>query len=140
MKIPFLCLAALALMACGRFAPQTTRPAAPADMQSVDSVPPAPAPLQPPMTLTDEGPAPKPSKEIMQADAPPPPTPQDEAVRAALPFAPAIALDPVDGNKISIRANTPQFDYKGHLFYFSSEANRRAFINNPEQYVKLAHL
>lgn len=53
-----------------------------------------------------------------------------------LPFAPAIAMDPVDGGKVSIRIDTPVFEYKNKIYYFTSEANRRAFTANPEQYVK----
>jgi len=108
----------------------------PSDIQTVDSVPPAPAVLQPPKTLTDEGPAPKTATDILQGEAPPPMSPKDEAVRASLPFAPAIGLDPVDGMKVSIRASTPSLEYNGHIYYFASEANKRAFVSNPEQYVK----
>ena len=86
--------------------------------------------------LTEEAPPPKLKDNLAQADAPPPPTPQDEAVRAALPFAPAIGMDPVDGSKISIRASTPMTEYKNKIFYFSSEANKRTFTANPEQYLK----
>ena len=69
-------------------------------------------------------------------------TPQDEHVRAQLPFAPAIALDPIDGLKVSIRATTPVVEYKNHLFYFSSDANKRTFVAAPDQYLKgpFAHL
>jgi len=137
MKTPIACLMALALAtACGRSAPQARRSAAPSDIQTVDSVPPAPAELQPPKTLTDEGPALKTTTDILQADAPPPPTPHAEAARAALPFAPAISLDPVDGMKVSIGAHTPTFDYNGHIYYFSSEADKRAFASNPDAYTK----
>lgn len=52
-----------------------------------------------------------------------------------LPFAPHIAMDSVDGSKIPITRNTPIAEYKGRIFYFSSEANRREFIRNPENYL-----
>jgi len=134
-----ICVCALA---CTRSAPRQ-RAARPAqEMQTVDSVDPRPAAIDPPPVLTDEGPAPKPKGNVLSEDAPPPPTPQDEALRASLPFAPAIALDPVDGSKISIRTRTPVAEYKGHFFYFSSEANKRTFLAGPEQYLKgvFAHL
>ena len=109
----------------------------PANMETIDSVFPRPAALQPPPVLTDEAPPPKSTiSDVASADAPPPTTPQDDAVRAALPFAPAIALDPVDGSKISIRAATPTLEIKGRVFYFTSEANKRAFGANPQQYLK----
>ena len=57
-------------------------------------------------------------------------------IRAALPFSPGIAMDPIDGSKISIRATTPIFEYKNRLYYFSSETNKRAFASNPEQFLK----
>ena len=112
------------------------------DIQTVDSGDSRPAVIDPPTVLTDEGPAPKPKGNVQTEDAPPPPTPQDEALRAAMPFAPVIGLDPVDGNKISIRAGTPSAEYKGHFFYFSSEANKRTFLASPDQYLKgvFAHL
>ena len=127
---------ALVLMSCTRTAPKAQVVRADTNIQTIDSTPPSPAPLSPPPVLTDEGPPPKPPGNVQTADAPPPLSPQDEAMRAAMPFAPAIALDPVDGSKISIRANTPQAEYKGHIFYFSSEANKRTFIASPDQFLK----
>lgn len=86
--------------------------------------------------LTDEAPPLKPVANVAQADAPPPPTPQDEALRASLPFSPAIAMDPVDGSKISIRASIPTLEYKNKLYYFANEEHKRTFVANPEQYTK----
>lgn len=128
----FVCL----VLACPR-APAPARPTAPraADVKTIDTTPPQPAALQPPPVLTDEAPPPKTSTNLMQADAPPPPTPQDEAVRAALPFSPAIGLDPVNGQKISIRATTPMVELKGRIYYFSSEENKRTFVASPAQYL-----
>ena len=111
-------------------------PGTKSEMRTIDSADVRPAVMQPPPMLTEEAPPPKLKDNLAQADAPPPPTPQDEAMRAALPFAPAIAMDPVDGSKISIRASTPVTEYKNKIFYFSSEANKRTFLGNPEQYLK----
>ena len=86
--------------------------------------------------LTDEAPPIKTATGLAQADAPPPPTPQDEALRASLPFTPAIAMDPVDGSKISIRASIPTVEYKNKLYYFANEDHKRTFMANPEQYTK----
>jgi YHS domain-containing protein len=135
-------IACALLLACPRSAPKTRTPPAASDIQTVDSTDPHPAAIEPPPVLTDEGPAPKPKGNVLSEDAPPPPTPQDEAFRASLPFAPAIALDPVDGSKISIRSGTPMADYKGHFFYFSSQATKKTFLASPEQYLKgaFAHL
>jgi YHS domain-containing protein len=106
-------------------------------LQTIDNADLRPAALDPPPMLTDEGATtPKPKVDLAQPDAPPPPTAQDEALRAALPFAPAIAMDPIDGSKISIRASTPQFELKGKIYYFSSEENKKIFSSNPEQYQK----
>jgi len=61
-------------------------------MRTIDSGNVQPATIDAPPVLTDEAPPPKTATNLAQADAPPPPTPQDEALRAALPFAPAIAM------------------------------------------------
>lgn len=131
------CLFFLALAAACKQSPPPTRPAAAtaAQVKTIDTTPPQPAVLQPPPILTDEAPTPKSTVGQMTADAPPPPTPQDEAVRAALPFSPAIGLDPVSGQKISIRATTPTAELKGRIYYFQSEENKRAFMANPAQYL-----
>lgn len=134
--VAFACAAALLASCARKAAPAAARPARPSHMQTIDSTPPKLATLQPPPVLTDEAPPPKSTINVIQADAPPPPTPQDEAVRAALPFAPAIALDPVDGSKISIRATTPTYEIKGHVFYFTSEENKKTFAANPQQFLK----
>ena len=145
MKREWIILASIAVAACGRGAARTRQPSQPPSVQSVDSVTPNPAVIQPPRTLTDLGPAPRVGSDVIQTgttETVAPPTPQDEALRASLPFAPAIAMDPVDGSKISIRANTPTGEYKGHVFYFASEANKRTFLASPDQYLKgvFAHL
>src|SRR2546428_6915089 len=128
------------VVACGRSAPRTRSVQRPSDIQTIDTTEAQPAALTPPPVLTEEGPPPKPPGNVQTADAPPPPTPQDEALRAALPFAPAIALDPVDGSKISIRASTPITEYKNKIYYFSSEKNKRTFLANPEQFMKTLRL
>jgi len=132
----FLIATCLLLAACSRQAPAARRaqPVA-SEMKTIDTTPPQPAAVQPPPMLTDEAPPPKTSTNLMQADAPPPPTPQDEALRASLPFSPAIGLDPVDGTKISIRATTPTAELKGRVYYFVSEANKQTFMANPAPYL-----
>lgn len=87
--------------------------------------------------LADEGPAIKPKNQPGAfADAPAPLTEKDEQVRAALPFVPAIAMDPVNGSKVSIRADTPTTEYKGHIYYFASPENLAEFRANPDQFMK----
>jgi YHS domain-containing protein len=108
----------------------------PQQVKTIDNVPPLPVVIDPPPTLAEEGPQIKPTVGLAQPDAPPPPTEKDEQVRAALPFAPAIALDPVDGSKVSIRADTPAVVTKTHIYYFDSEENKRLFMANPQQYLK----
>ena len=135
----FITAAALAVLAagCGGKAPSGgNRPKPNAEMRTIDSANVRPAPIDPPPMLTDEAPPVKTVTGLAQADAPPPPTPQDEALRASLPFSPAIAMDPVDGSKISIRASIPTVEYKNKLYYFANEDHKRAFVANPEQYTK----
>jgi YHS domain-containing protein len=136
MKTTLCALGAVVLLqACTRSTAAPRQHAA-NELQTIDSADIKPAPVQPPPVLTDEGPAPKPKTDVMSPDAPPPPTPQDEALRASLPFAPAIALDPVNGSKLSIRANTISYEFKGRIFYFSGEDSKRTFIANPTEFTK----
>lgn len=131
-----LLVSGIVLLAACDSAPQ--RPAQSSEIQTIhQAAAQPPAPLNPPPMLMDEAPPPKP-KPLHQWDRPEPVilSPDDERVRAALPFTPAIAMDPIDGSKISIRAATPTFEYKGKIYYFSSEENRSAFKANPEQYLK----
>ena len=108
-----------------------------AGVATINTVAPQPAPLPQPPMLQDEAPPPKP-KPLHQWHTPEPIvfTAEDEKVRAALPFTPAIAMDPVDGSKISITATTPTFEYKNKIYYFSNEANKRMFAANPEEALK----
>jgi YHS domain-containing protein len=124
---------ALATTACDS---ATSTAQQPAPMQTINNVRPAPSPLDPPPMLQDEAPPPKPKAVPFQTQVPIIFSPEDEKVRAALPFSPAIAMDPIDGGKISIRALTPTFEYKGKIYYFSNEENRKLFAANPEQYLK----
>lgn len=129
--------AALAVLAAACRAQNAgLRPRPNTGMRTIDSANVRLAPIDPPPMLTDEAPPVKTVTGLAQADAPPPPTPQDEALRASLPFSPAIAMDPVDGSKISIRASIPTVEYKNKLYYFANEDHKRAFVANPEQYTK----
>jgi YHS domain-containing protein len=116
-------------------APQRRAPSTSSELKTIDSSDPRPTVVDPPPMLSDEAPAPKP-KNPAEALNTVPLTEKDEALRAQLPFAPAIAMDPVDGSKISIRADTPTLEYKGRIFYFHSAENKAAFLASPEQYVK----
>ena len=104
-------------------------------IRTLESADARPAIIDPPPMLTDEAPAIKLRDAVAAANLVPL-TPADEQVRSMLPFAPAIAMDPIDGSKISIRASTPTVEVKGKIFYFSSEANKRTFMANPDQYMK----
>jgi YHS domain-containing protein len=134
----FLAATLLAALAagCGKAPSNDTGPKANAEIKTIESTNLRPAPIDPPPMLTDEAPPVKTVTGLAQADAPPPPTPQDEALRASLPFTPAIAMDPVDGSKISIRASIPTVEYKNKLYYFATEEHKRTFMANPEQYTK----
>lgn len=131
-------LLAAATTACTRSNAATSpAPAQHAEMRTIDNADVRPAVIDPPPVLTDEGPPIKPRTQPGAfADAPEPLTEKDEQVRAQLPFVPAIAMDPVNGSKVSIRATTPMLELKGHLYYFSSEENKREFQANPEVFLK----
>ena len=111
-------------------------PAAHSELRTIDNVPVKPGALDPPPMLQDEMPLPKPKVMPWETPTPVVMSPADEKLRANLPFSPAIAMDPIDGSKISIRAATPTFEYKGHIYYFSSEENKRTFAASPDQYLK----
>jgi YHS domain-containing protein len=137
MKIVVVMIAVFAFACSREEAPQHAKTTTQSDMQTIDNADPKPVIFDPPPVVADEGnPPTKVNVGVAQPDAPPPPTPQDEALRAALPFTPAIAMDPVDGAKISIRATTPTFEVKGKVFYFASEANKRTFMASPDTYMK----
>jgi YHS domain-containing protein len=122
------------LMACDAATPTRQQGAG---VATINTVTPQAAQLEPPPMLQDEAPPPKP-KPLHQWHTPEPIvfTPEDEKVRAALPFTPAIAMDPIDGSKISITATTPTYEYKNKIYYFSNEANKRTFMASPEQALK----
>ena len=121
--------------ACRQAQAPAARPSAKMEMRTLDSADTRPVVIDPPPVLTDEAPPPKPN-DIAAAQNQVPVTEADEQLRARLPFAPAIGLDPVDGSKISIRANTPTCELKNRVYYFSSEENKRTFLANPTQYLK----
>jgi YHS domain-containing protein len=126
----------MAVTACD----STPPPAKVGTVQTINTVLPVPAPLDPPPMLNDEAPPPKPKALPWETPTPIVFSPEDEKLRASLPFSPAIAMDAIDGSKISIRATTPTFEYKGKTYYFASEENKRAFVASPEQYVKSGYM
>ncbi|MBV8517129.1 MAG: YHS domain-containing protein [Acidobacteria bacterium] len=133
-RIAVLLSAVLLLAACdATTAPQQN---AQSEMRTISSAPPRPAPLDAPPTLQDEAPPPKPKAMPWETPTPIVFTPDDEKLRASLPFTPAIAMDPIDGSKISIRAATPTFEFKGKIYYFSSDDHKRTFMSKPEEYAK----
>ena len=127
--LPILILAAAA---CSR---QASQQQAAHEMRTIETADPRPVVLDPPPVLGDEAPALRP-KNPASPDASAPLTEKDEEVRAQLPFAPAIAMDPVDGSKISIRASTPWVEVKGRIYYFANEAHKKQFVANPEEFLK----
>ena len=132
-----LLFAVAALPACTRSSAAPRQQNASTDVQNIDTTPVKPAVFEPPPVLTDEqGAAPKIKTDTTSTNVAPPATPEDEAVRAALPFSPAIGLDPVNGMKISIKAGTPMVEYKNHLYYFTGEDTKKQFLANPEQFTK----
>ena len=130
----FLVTGIVLLAACDTAPPAVTQASQFQTVHQVATQP--PPPLDPPPMLQDEAPAPKPKALPWETPTPIVFSPEDEKLRASLPFSPAIAMDPIGGGKISIRATTPTFEYKGKIYYFTNEENRRAFAANPEQYLK----
>jgi len=46
-----------------------------------------------------------------------------------------IAIDPVCGMKVNMRAGKPTAAYHGHTYYFCSEGCRTKFTADPERYL-----
>jgi YHS domain-containing protein len=110
------------------------------EVQTLESAGIRPAPVDPPPVLEEQTlpqrPLPrqtpaKAAKEGVEQQPSP-----EEALRARvnLPFTPSIAMDPVDGSKVSITKDTPIYSFENKWYYFSSEANRRIFQSDPESY------
>lgn len=106
-----------------------------AEMRTIETVDPRPNVIDPPPLLQDEAAPPKPMGQPWEPPRPVELTADDEKMRAALPFTPAIAMDPVAGSKISITAKTPIFEHKGRLYYFESEENKKIFTANPQSFL-----
>jgi len=126
-------LVLLAAAACDSAPPP---PRAQTHIQTINSIPAQPANLPQPPMLQDEAPPPKPKALPWETPTPIVFSLEDEKLRSALPFTPAIAMDPIDGSKISIRAATPTFEHKGKIYYFSTEANKAIFAANPDAIIK----
>ena len=134
-------LVALIAAACARPAsrPQQARQSEEVDLSSVktiESVDPRPKLLDPPPMLQEEAAPPKPVGQPWEVKQPVQLTPEDEKLRASLPFSPAIAMDPIDGSKVTIRASTPTIEYKGRIYYFQNESTKQQFAANPELALK----
>jgi YHS domain-containing protein len=129
-------LLALPLLALACAQPQTATTAA-SEIRTIADAPVTLLPIQQPPTI-DEPPGeattrPRTVTETTGTAS----KRQDELSRKMnLPFAPAIAMDPVDGSKVSISPDTPVTEYKNRLYYFSSAKNRQAFVANPDTYLK----
>jgi len=106
------------------------------EMASIQTVAPRPATLESPAMLQDEAPPLKPKALAWETPKAIVFSAEDERVRSALPFSPAIAMDPIDGSKISIRATTPIYEYEKKIYYFSSEENKRRFAADPQAILK----
>ncbi|HSN68686.1 MAG TPA: YHS domain-containing protein [Thermoanaerobaculia bacterium] len=118
----------------------------PLEMQTVESAAPRLSAIDPPPMLQDNLPqraavtTPKPAGEPAGGAKPgdtKPATPSAEdemKAKTNLPFTPLIAMDPVDGSKVSITPDTPVYSYKDRWYYFSSAANKATFRANPEVY------
>ena len=134
---------ALALTGCE---PRPPRQIPATVVQTIENTPPRLAPVQPPPMLEESSMPVRPNPAIPAPGTPQPgkagapkkgPDPAEAlAAKTNLPFTPAIAMDPVDGSKISITAETPIASHEDRWYYFTSEANRRAFLANPAQYTK----
>ncbi|HEY0590332.1 MAG TPA: YHS domain-containing protein [Thermoanaerobaculia bacterium] len=135
--------AVLALAAAG-CDERSAAPEKPVPVQTIEDAPPRLSAIDPPPTLEERmvpTPAlPAPTETAAETAAPATATgqapPEELNAKTNLPFTPPIAMDPVDGSKVSITPDTPVFSYEDRWYYFSSAANKAAFRANPELYAK----
>ncbi len=143
LRIAVVAVLALAAAACDQSPAVAEQPVA---VQTIENAPPRLGTIDPPPTLEERTmPAPTPplptetaatATPVAPGKQPVPPLTEEMAAKTNLPFTPSIAMDPVDGSKVSITADTPVSSYKDRWYYFSSAANKAAFRANPETYVK----
>ena len=138
-KITILSLTLGALLSTGCQQANATGEVA---MRTVDNTTVNTMQVEPPPMITEQATELRPA-EVLGPDGKPitraTPTPDPAAAeqpQIQMPFAPLIAMDPVDGSKVSIRVGTPVAEYKDRLYYFGSPANKAAFLANPETYAK----
>src|SRR6476469_293677 len=99
MKFAITCVL-LSAVACHQAPKQAAnRSSAPvphSEMRTIENIDPRPVVIDPPAVLREEAAPPKPTGQPWEVKPPVPLTAEDEKLRAALPFAPAIAMDPID--------------------------------------------
>ena len=129
-------MVALALTAGCQPAPGTTQ----IEMRTVENVAVNSMPVEPPPMITEQATELRPAEKLGPDGKPitrptPTPVPGTESEEPILmPFAPLIAMDPVDGSKVSIRVGTPVTEYNDRFYYFSSPANKATFLADPKTY------
>lgn len=138
MRIPAPFLIAVLAAACAQ--PKASPPT-PVDVRTIENTPINALPIEPLPTIDEppgEGPVAVATTDTTATSARSKPVSKQEelARKMNLPFAPAIAMDPVDGNKVSIGPETPVVEYKNRLYYFGSVRNKQAFLANPDTYLK----
>ncbi len=109
------------------------------EMRTVDNASSNSLPVQAPPMITERSTELRVTEEVGPDGKPirrSPSTDTDAPVEAPIimPFAPLIAMDPVDGSKVSIRVETPVTEYKNRLYYFGSAQNKAAFLADPERF------
>lgn len=139
MRVLAATAAALALLAGCSPQPREARRQS-LEIQTIENTPPRMATLEPPPVL-DSGTIPTPKTPTGQTASSTSTAISDQDTMKAktnLPFTPPIAMDPVDGSKLTIDKDTPIFSYKDKWYYFSSEANKRRFVANPDDFLDQA--
>lgn len=131
----------VAMILAAACAQQTAAPQPATEIRTIENTPIQALPPEPLQTI--DQPMPEARAAAPAATSTNPAAVQAAANRAEelsrkmnLPFAPAIAMDPVDGSKVSIMPTTPMAEHKNRLYYFSSTKNKQAFAANPDAYLK----
>jgi YHS domain-containing protein len=134
-KFVMIAAAVLLAVSCGQQKPAPP-PAATDGIQTLENNGVRVMPVDPPPMISEQDTLPKPKPLVSVPGAKPEPTFDESSKLIELPFAPAIAMDPVNGDKVSIRSDTPMLEYKNHVYYFSGADTRAEFAQNPDGYSK----
>jgi len=132
-RLAAFCLIATLMASCHA----RTDPTAAASMiKTIDNSDVRSTMIDPPPTVNEQETTFNPTIEVVPGSKLEGTKDERQAQMVDLPFAPAIAMDPVTGGKVSIRVATPMTEFKHKIYYFVSEDSKREFLGSPDTFSK----